>query len=64
MRNSLATAFVYGSVLVAAIPLGFVLFYVVQKGIGIVDLDFLTKDIPITARLPGPGWARRSSAPC
>ena len=54
-RNNLATAFVYLSVLVAAIPLGFVLLYVVKKGAGVVDLDFLTKDIPIVTRLPGPG---------
>jgi len=55
VRNNLATAFVYGSVLVAFVPLGFVLFYVVQKGIGILDLDFITTDIPITARRAGPG---------
>ncbi|MEA2685148.1 MAG: phosphate transport system permease protein [Actinomycetota bacterium] len=54
-KNILATAFVYGSVLVAAIPLGFVLLYVVRKGAGVVDLDFLTRDIPIVTRLPGPG---------
>jgi phosphate transport system permease protein len=55
VRNNLATAFVYGSVLVAVIPLGFVLYYVTLKGIGIVDLDFLTTDIPITARRVGAG---------
>jgi phosphate transport system permease protein len=55
IRNRLATGFVYGSVLVAAVPLLFVLAYVVKKGAGIVDLDFLTKDIPIVTRLPGPG---------
>jgi len=55
VRNHLATAFVYGSVLVAAIPLLLALSYVVRRGAGIVDLDFLTKDIPIISRLPGPG---------
>ncbi len=55
LRNNLATAFVYGSVLVAAIPLGFALLYVVRKGAGVIDLDFVTKDIPIISRLPGPG---------
>ena len=55
VRNHLATAFVYVSVLVAAIPLGFLLIYVIKKGAGIVDLDFLTKDIPVVSRLPGPG---------
>jgi phosphate transport system permease protein len=55
IRDKVATAFVYGSVLVAAIPLLFILGYVVKRGAGIVDLDFLTKDIPIVSRLPGPG---------
>ena len=55
VRNTMATAFVHGSVLIAVIPLGFVLYYVVRKGIGILDLDFLTTDIPITARRVGPG---------
>ena len=55
LRNNLATAFVYGSVLAAAIPLGFLLLYVVRKGAGVVNFDFLTKDIPIISRLPGPG---------
>jgi phosphate transport system permease protein len=55
IRNSLATAFVYGSVLVAAIPLLFTLGFVVRKGAGVVDLDFLTHDIPIVSRLRGPG---------
>ena len=55
VRDKLASAFVYGSVLVAVIPLGFVLYYVVLKGIGILDLKFLTTDIPITARRAGPG---------
>jgi len=55
VRNNAATAFVYGAVLVAFVPLGFVLYYVVLKGIGIVDLDFITTDIPITARRVGPG---------
>jgi len=55
VRNGLATTFVYGAVLVAAVPLLFTLGYVVQKGGGIVDLDFLTQDIPIVSRLAGPG---------
>jgi phosphate transport system permease protein len=48
-------ASIWGSVLVAAVPLAFVLAYVVSKGAGIVDWRFLTGDIPISARLRGPG---------
>ncbi|MEA2703675.1 MAG: phosphate transport system permease protein [Actinomycetota bacterium] len=55
VRNRLATVFVYASVLVAAIPLGFVLFYVVSKGSSVVNLAFLTSDIPAISRRPGPG---------
>lgn len=54
-RNRLATALVYLSVLVAAVPLGFVLFYVARKGFSVVDVDFLTDDIPVSSRRPGPG---------
>jgi phosphate transport system permease protein len=55
VRNHLATAFVYASVLTAAVPLGFVLFYVVSKGLPVVNLKFLTTDIPAISRRPGPG---------
>ncbi len=55
VRNHLATTFVYGSILVAAIPLGFVFFYVLSKGMSVVDLEFLTSDIPAISRRPGPG---------
>lgn len=55
MRNGLATALVYTSVLVAAIPLGFVLFHVARKGLSVVDVQFLTEDIPISSRRVGPG---------
>ncbi len=54
-RNTLATAFVYSSVLVAAVPLGFVLYYVTSKGMSVVNLEFLTSDIPVSSRRPGPG---------
>ena len=55
IRNNLAVALVWLSVVVAAIPLAFVVLYLVQKGAGVVDWDFLSKDIPISSRLPGPG---------
>ncbi len=55
MRNGIATVLVYGSVLLAAIPLGFVMFYVARKGLAVVDLAFLTEDIPVRSRRRGPG---------
>jgi phosphate transport system permease protein len=54
-RNRLAMASIWVSVLVAAVPLAFVLTYLVQKGASIVDWNFLTDDIPISSRLAGPG---------
>jgi phosphate transport system permease protein len=55
VRNSIATVVVYGCVLVALVPLGFVLFHVARKGLAVVDLAFLTEDIPVTSRRRGPG---------
>lgn len=54
-RNRIAVVAVWASVLVAAVPLGFVLAYLVQKGFGIVNWHFLIGDIPISSRLRGPG---------
>ena len=55
VRNKIAMASIWLSVLVAAVPLAFVITYLVQRGMGIVDWNFLTDDIPISSRLPGPG---------
>ena len=55
VRNGLATGLIWASVVVAAVPLAFVIVYVVRKGLSIVDLEFLTGDIPVSSRLPGPG---------
>lgn len=55
LRNRAATVSICMSVLAAAVPLTFVVVYLVQQGAGIVDWDFLTDDIPISSRLPGPG---------
>ena len=54
-RNRAAMVSIWTSVLVAAVPLAFVGVYLVRRGAGIVDWDFLTGDIPISSRLPGPG---------
>ena len=55
VKNRIATVLVYVAVLVAVIPLGFVLFYVARKGLAVVNLDFLTRDIPVSTRRRGPG---------
>jgi phosphate transport system permease protein len=54
-RNRLAIGLVWASVATAAVPLAFLITYLLQKGVGIVDWSFLTDDIPISSRLPGPG---------
>jgi phosphate transport system permease protein len=40
---------------VAVLPLAFVIWYVVSKGIGVISADFLTADIPRQYRAQGPG---------
>ena len=54
-RNRAAVVLVWLSVVVAAVPLAFLVTYLFQKGAGVVDWRFLTDDIPISSRLPGPG---------
>jgi len=54
-RNRVAVVSVWLSVAVAAVPLLFVLTYLVQKGAGVVSWKFLTGDIPISSRIAGPG---------
>jgi phosphate transport system permease protein len=46
-----------GSVLIALVPLGFIAFYVVAKGISVISWSFLTRDLPIITSLPGGGIA-------
>lgn len=53
-RDRAATVLIWMSVLVAAVPLVFLLFHVVRQGAGIIDLEFLTSSIPISRR-EGPG---------
>ena len=55
VRNRTAVVMVWLSVLTAAVPLAFLVVYLIQKGAGIVDWSFLTADIPISSRLAGPG---------
>lgn len=55
VRNRIAMLAIWSSVLLAAVPLAFVVAYVVQKGGRIVDWNFLTADIPFSSRARGPG---------
>jgi phosphate transport system permease protein len=54
-RNRAAVVLVWLSVVTAAVPLAFLVTYLFQKGARVVDWSFLTDDIPISSRLPGPG---------
>jgi phosphate transport system permease protein len=53
-RNQAATILIWLAVLVAAVPLGFILYYVILKGAHLMSLAFLTKPIPLF-RERGPG---------
>jgi phosphate transport system permease protein len=55
LSNAAFTGLVFASVMVAAIPLIAIVFYVLKKGGGVISVDFLTKDIPILTRSVGPG---------
>ena len=55
VRNTVATVLMCVAVLGAVVPLVFVITYVISKGAQVVDLNFLTSDIPISSRRPGPG---------
>jgi phosphate transport system permease protein len=54
-RNTLATVLMWLALAVALIPLGFLVFYVVQKGRKLFGWGLLTKSIPISQRAVGPG---------
>jgi phosphate transport system permease protein len=55
IRNGFATSWMVLAVVVALVPLVFVFGYVTQKGLTVIDWDFLTEDIPIISRRPGGG---------
>jgi phosphate transport system permease protein len=55
LANSGFNALVYACVGIAAVPLVAIVFYVLRKGGGVVDVGFLTKTIPIITRRAGPG---------
>ncbi len=49
-RNTLATVLVYVALTFALLPLGLVLYYVVSKGLGAIDVGFLTEELPAQVR--------------
>ena len=53
--NLAASIWMIGSVVVALVPLGFIAFHVVAKGISVISWSFLTKDLPVISNLPGGG---------
>jgi phosphate transport system permease protein len=57
LADTAATVWMIGSVVVALVPLGFIAFYVVAKGISVISWSFLTKDLPIVTSQPGGGIA-------
>ena len=57
MVNGIASAWMIGSVLIALVPLGFIAFYVVAKGISVISWSFLTKDIAIVSASSAGGIA-------
>src|SRR3954471_17195001 len=55
IKNHIATVAMWLSFFIAAIPLGFVIYYVAKEGLGLFSWGFLTADIPIISSRPGPG---------
>ena len=49
-RNTLATVLIYLALTFALLPLGFVLYHVVSKGLGVIDGAFLTEELPAQVR--------------
>jgi phosphate transport system permease protein len=55
--NGLASAWMIGSVALALVPLGFIAFYVVAKGLSVISWSFLTSEIPIISASASGGIA-------
>ena len=55
LKNRLATAWLVLSVAIALVPLGWVMWTVVQSGSTLFGWDFLTQEIPVFRRRLGPG---------
>lgn len=55
VKNVLASTWIWLSALVALVPLGLVMYYVVSRGAALFGWDFLVADIPVSRRDTGPG---------
>jgi phosphate transport system permease protein len=55
LRNGVATTLMWLALLVALIPLGFLVYYVVGKGMKLFGWSFLTRPIPVSQRVFGGG---------
>jgi phosphate transport system permease protein len=56
-KNSIFCGLIGGSLVVTVVPLVLIVYYVIRKGVGVVDMDFLTKPIPVLSRSQGPGMS-------
>jgi phosphate transport system permease protein len=56
-RDRVATMFMWAAFGAAALPLCFIVFYVVRAGMRLFSYDFLITNIPIISSQPGPGMA-------
>lgn len=57
VRNRVASIWMVGSLVVAMVPLAFVIGYVVVKGIGLINVAWFTEDIQARSREAGGGMA-------
>ena len=53
--NTGFSGLVFLCVAIAAVPLVAIVYYVLKKGLGVMSIGFLTKDVPILTRSIGPG---------
>ncbi len=57
LLDRIATTLIVLSVVVAVVPLGLIVYYVISKGSSMISWEFLTEDIRISERRPGGGMA-------
>jgi phosphate transport system permease protein len=57
LRNHIATGMMWLAFFAAAVPLFFIVFYVLRSGMKLFSYDFLVTNIPIISAQPGPGMA-------
>lgn len=57
VRNRVASVWMLGSLVVAVVPLAFVVGYVVVEGIGLINAAWFTQDINARSRVEGGGMA-------